>query len=141
MKEKHKKKLNSIESELSKHILVGQEQNNLLQILKLNEEKLKLDLKNLETQKTELEVEITYNLQEISNLKNKYDQETTALSQNLKKCKNLIEKKLIFNDENNELFNSFTSSKKFINNVKSIKNRINFQILFNRPKPKNGSAD
>ena len=83
----------------------------------MNEEKMKLDLKILEAKKTELEVEITYNLQEISSLNIKYEQETTNLSQHLKKCQELIKRKMIFNDENNQSFNSYNSSKQMTNNV------------------------
>lgn len=93
------------------------EKEKLLKIMKINEEKMKLDLKILESKKTELEVEITYNLQEISSLKIKYEQETTNLSQNLKKCQELMKKKMIFNDENNQSFNSYNSSKQITNNV------------------------
>ena len=85
--------------------------------MKMNEEKMKLDLKILESKKTELEVEITYNLQEISSLNIKYEQETTNLSQHLKKCQELIKRKMIFNDENNQSFNSYNSSKQMTNNV------------------------
>lgn len=116
-KSEYKKKINSIEAELSKHIEIVQEKEKLLKIMKMNEEKMRLDLKILESKKTELEVEITYNLQEISSLKIKYEQETTNLSQNLKKCQELIKKKMIFNDENNQSFNSYNSSKQMANNV------------------------
>ena len=118
MKNEHKKKVNTLEAELSKYVEISQEQNKMLQNLKLNEEKIKLDLKSLETQKIELEFEIIDHLQEISHLKDKYEQDTNLLSSNLKKCQNLIEKKLFFNDEHNAIYNSFNSSKKYFNNVK-----------------------
>lgn len=126
MKTEHKKKLNNLESELNKHIELSQEQSKQLQNLRIIEEKLKHELKSLETQKTELEVEITYNLQEITNLKTQYEKETTALSQNLRKCRKLINKKLIFNDESNEFFNSLNSSKKSLHNVRD---SISFDLI------------
>lgn len=85
--------------------------------LKLNEEKIRIDLKNLEAQKMKLEAEITFNLQTINRIQSKYDEDINVLSNKLKKYENLIERRMIFNDENNELFNSYNSSKKSFNNV------------------------
>ena len=110
--------MHALEAELHKQNEITQDQNKLLQNLRLNEEKLKFDVKSLEAHNTELEVEVTYNLQEITNIKNKYEQDTTLLTNNLKRCQSLIEKKILFNDEQNELYNSFNSSKKYVNNVR-----------------------
>lgn len=82
------------------------------------------DLKLLETLKTDLEVEVTYHLQEISEIKAKYEKEKEIFSSKIQNYEYIIQRKLFFNDEKNGIYNSFNICKKNNNNVKNFLDRL-----------------
>lgn len=123
IKKEYEKKISTFENNLAKSNEKLLEQQSIIQMLKNNEEKLKNDLKITESRKNELEIEISCHLQEIEQLKFNLSQEKEINSKKIKNFESLIRRKLIFDDEKNEVYNSFNVCKITYNHVsKYLKN-------------------
>lgn len=118
IKKEYERKIAFSENSLAKSQEKLVEQQTLLQMLKNSEEKLRNELKLTENRKNELEIEISRNLQEIEQLKLNFSQENEANSKKIRIFEDLIRKKLFFDDEKNELYNTFSLGKITYNQVK-----------------------
>lgn len=117
MKNEYKKVITDLETKKNKYIEINEEQNKLIKDFRFNEEKLKSEMNSLTIQKSELEHEINETIQELNEAKNKFERDKNILINQLKKTTKTIDKKIPFNDENNDLFNMYNQDKFSINFV------------------------
>jgi hypothetical protein len=108
IKKANNEKIEEMDRKLKKYFELNDIQSKIINDFKYNEEKLRSDLEEIEKSKKKLEIDLSEKLGEISTMKFEFHKEKAVMEQILENKKDLINRRLPFDDTQNKFYNSLS---------------------------------